>query len=97
MKAQLPEGAQYRLDQQLLVQLQGSPISDDGVVTCCRLLIRYRTGIGESIGQQALAILAGWGLDQAAANALCREIWAAGFRPPLEQGPVGSGSDTAAA
>ena len=98
MKAQLPEGAQYRLDQQLLVQLQGSPINDDGVVTCCRLILRYQGNkSADAIHSQALAILESWGLDRVEAFRCARVLWSGGYRPPgaaAEQ--VGSGADVLA-
>lgn len=96
------EAAQLEQDRALLNQLASEPCTELGLVHCCRLLMRYQAGVGEPIGQQALATLDGWGLNQDAANALCRDIWAAGgsatgFRPPLEQGLVGSGADAAPA
>jgi hypothetical protein len=99
LKKPLPVGALYSRDRDLLDRLQGAGISNDGIVECCRLLLRYRgNSDGGSLCHLALATLERWGLDQADAFRCSRMLWANGYKPVLSEPVplVGSGSDATA-
>lgn len=91
-----PAAAQIGHDQQLLEALANQPLSDYGLTTCCRLIMRYEnTGPGTSdLARTAQAQLETWGLDRRKAFAASRKLWASGYRPELDQAAqVGSGAD----
>ena len=98
-RADRPPAAQWQHDQQLLERSSAQPRSDEGVILCCRLIIRYE-GTGPAsceLAQQAQAQLKQWGLDRREAFFRARKLWASGYRPALEDATTGSGADVNAA
>jgi len=84
-------------DQRLLDDLQGQPLSDAALVDCCRLIIRYENSGPRTapLAKQAQAQLRTWNLERREAFQRARKLWMGGYRPQLQQQPVGSGADAA--
>ena len=97
--ADRPPAAQFRTDEQRLRQLNGQPLTDDGLLLCCRLVMRYEnTGAGsQELARLAQDQLEAWGLERRRAFQAARQLWNSGYRPALDTAPVGSGADVAAA
>ena len=85
-------------DQALLDALLPQPLTDAGLVDCCRLIIRYENSGPQTSGlaKQAQTQLERWGLERRDAFRQARKLWMGGYRPQqLQQQPVGSGADVA--
>lgn len=97
--ADRPAAAQFASDRRLLEALIGQPLTDDGLLLCCRLVMRYEsTGPGsQELARLAQDQLEAWGLERRRAFQAARQLWNSGYRPALDTAPVGSGADVAAA
>ena len=84
-------------DQALLNALLPQPLTDAGLVDCCRLIMRYENSGPQASGlaKQAQAQLERWGLERRDAFRQSRKLWMGGYRPQQLQQPVGSGADAA--
>lgn len=69
-------------------------LNDHDAVILGAMLSRYG-GIGTGLVHNVLVhqVVEAKGLTVQALNHRCRQIWASGYRPPLETEEVGSGSD----
>ena len=87
--------ALVKQDRKLLDELALQPLTDAGLIDCCRLIMRYEsTPLGE-LAQLAAGQLKTWGLERRAAFCQSRKLWRAGYRPPQgqQEEQVGSGAD----
>jgi hypothetical protein len=93
------DSALVRQDQELLDGFAQQPLSDAGLIDCCRLIMRYENSGGHTSGmaKQAQDQLEAWGLERRDAFRQSRKLWMAGYRPQLAQELVGSGADAIAA
>lgn len=84
-------------DKELLDELALQPLTDAGLINCCRLIMRYEhTPLGE-LAQRAAGQLKTWGKGRREAFRQARKLWLSGYRLQ-QQGegqPVGSGADAA--
>jgi hypothetical protein len=84
-------------DKELLDELALQPLTDAGLINCCRLIMRYEhTPLGE-LAQRAAGQLKAWGLERREAFRQARKLWLSGYRPSQgqQEQQVGSGADAA--
>ena len=84
-------------DKELLDKLALQPLTDAGLIDCCRLISRYEhTPLGE-LAQRAAGQLLTWGLERREAFRQSRKLWLSGYRPQQgqQEQQVGSGADAA--
>ena len=89
--------ALVKQDRKLLDELALQPLTDAGLIDCCRLIMRYEsTPLGE-LKLRAAGQLKTWGLERRAAFCQSRKLWLAGYRPSQgqQEQQVGSGADAA--
>ncbi|TGG80109.1 MAG: DUF3288 family protein [Aphanocapsa feldmannii 288cV] len=88
----------YASDRRVVDRLLQVRVPQDGdLVDAARLIHRYMGFPGASDLQENLDRAVNlWSLDREALQARCRAIWAAGFRPGMDNADeaVGSGFDT---
>jgi hypothetical protein len=84
-------------DKKLLDELALQPLTNAGLIDCCRLIMRYESTPFGELAQRAAGQLKAWGLERREAFCQSRQLWLSGYRPPQgqQEEQVGSGADAA--